>query len=320
MGFPHSRGVVLFSLLLPLALCFCSSTPAPAQDLPSAQAELKLLFEDDLLYDRLTAEKAAAALPTAQYVAANASDAEGQALGRRALAEIARQLNHLADAEAQFRAVVLLYPGSGQAVWARYGLGLVCEKLAGALARPALRRTAIAEFQALLASSPAHPVANRAAEKIGLIYLDSREYEKAVEAYTKAITSYPGTPGAVFAHGGLAQAYRELRRWDDAVTHARLRASSPRYPRCAMFLVIAGMALAGKGDLAQAAAEFQKVVDGYPGETEFRAQALYQKGFCFKALGDLTGAVATWRALIANYPSHHLSLGAQEQLRLLGGS
>jgi tetratricopeptide (TPR) repeat protein len=233
----------LFSSLLVVALPLLLASSALGQDLASAVAELKRVFEDDLLFDRLTTEKAVAALPTAQHVAANATDAETQALARRAMGEMARQLNDLPNAEAQFRAVLLLYPGSNQAVWARHGLGLVYEKEAGALARLELRRSAVSEFQALLTASPAHPVANRAAEKIGLIYLDLRDQQRAAEAYSKAIASYPGTPGAALAHGGLAQAYLQLRRWDEAIKYARLRASFTGYPRCAMFQLMAGTAL-----------------------------------------------------------------------------
>jgi tetratricopeptide (TPR) repeat protein len=311
---------VPFPLLILLGLSFCSSTPALAQNLASAQAEVKRLFEDDLLCDRLSTDKIVAALPTAQFVAANATDAEGQALGLRALAEIAMEKRDFAGAEAGFRQVLSLYPASTQGVWAHYGLGELCRKLANCQGRPELRVSAVAEFQAVLAAKPAHAIAGRALEKSGLAYVDMGEYQKAIEVYNQAIASYPGTPGAVYAHGGLAVLYRELHRWDDGIKYARLRASFAGYQRASEFQLQVGIMLGEKGDLAAAAGELQKVLDLWPNEASECVRALYQKGFCLKALGDVSGAAAAWRRVVAEFPSYHLSVRAREQLELLGGS
>lgn len=61
MGPSRSRIVPLFSSLFGLALPSLSPRGTAAQDLVAAVAQLKSIFEDDLLYDRLTREKAAGA-------------------------------------------------------------------------------------------------------------------------------------------------------------------------------------------------------------------------------------------------------------------
>jgi tetratricopeptide (TPR) repeat protein len=308
---------VLFSLLLLLALCFCSSAPAVGQDLASAQAEVKRVFEEEL--HRLTPDGARAALPTVQYLAANAAEFEAQALARRALGEIARLVRDFAAAEADFRAVISLYPSSSQVAWAHSGLGEMCRDLSRSQARPELLNTALAEFRMAMASNPGQLVGGRTLEKIALTCLDVRDYQGAVQTYSQLIAAYPATPEAVYAHGGLAQAYWALRRWDDGVNEARIRAGSTGYPRCAEFQLMAGVILGRKGDYAAAAAELDKVVAAVQAPTdEVRLMALYQKGFCLKALGDLSGAAAAWRRVIAESPFDYLSVRAREQLGLLG--
>jgi len=285
MGFRRSGAVPVCSLLLALALSLPFSTPALGQDVASGVAELRRLFEDELLFDRLTPDSAVAAVPTAQYVAANATDPEGRALGRRALAEIAMKTRDFASAEAGFRQVLSLHPRSTQAIWARFGLGVLCVELAQFQGRPELRRTALREFQAALDASPAHPIASRALEKIGLGHLDLGDYERAVQVYNRVIATYPGTPGAVFAHGGLARAYAALRRWDDGIRYARLRVSFARYPRAWDFQLLLGIMLREKGDLAGAVAELDKLL-AVPAWKARHAEALREKVRCLSALAD----------------------------------
>ena len=62
MGFRRSGAVPVCLLLLALALSLPFSTPALGQDVASGVAELRRLFEDELLFDRLTPDSAVKAV------------------------------------------------------------------------------------------------------------------------------------------------------------------------------------------------------------------------------------------------------------------
>jgi TolA-binding protein len=303
----------LFSLVVTSCLLLLASGPLRAQDLTSAVGEVERLFEQQMLFDRLTRGEALAALATAQFVVSNAPDIESQALGRRALAEIARRQSDFAAAEAHLRAVISLYPGSSQVAWARFGLGLLFLDLAGPLMRPEPRRAALTEFRAVLDMNPAHPVASRALEKIALTHLNSRDPRKAVEIYKSVLATYPGTPGAVFAHGGLARAYRDLRRWDDAIRHARLRAAFAGYPRCDEFQLMAGTVLAEKGDYAAAEEVCRKVISTYPSSPRALEAVTAIAGVYLKR-GRPDRAIGWLKALAAEHPASEI--GLQAELRI----
>jgi tetratricopeptide (TPR) repeat protein len=310
MGVPCCRAVALLSSAVISCLLLLASTLSNAQGLTSAAAELRRVFEEQILFDRLTPGDALAALPTAQFVVSNAPDMESQALGRRALAEIARTEREFAAAEAHFRAVISLYPGSPQAAWARFGLGMLLLDLAGAQMRPDLRATALAELQAVVDMNPAHPVANRALEKIALAHLDLGDRQKAIEVYNRVIATYPGTPGAVFAHGGLARAYRDLRRWDDALKYARLRAGFAGYPRCDMFQLMAGMMLAEKGDFAAAEEVYRKVISTYPSSLEALG-AVSAIASLYLSREQPDQAIAHMQALVKEHAGSEIALQAE---------
>jgi tetratricopeptide (TPR) repeat protein len=74
-----------------------------------------------------------------------------------------------------------------------------------------------------------------------------------------------------------------------------------------------------KGDLGRAAAEFQRLLDLYPGANE-RPQAMLQKGICLQALGDASGAASSYQALLASYPADVACIEAKRRLTALGAS
>jgi len=73
-----------------------------------------------------------------------------------------------------------------------------------------------------------------------------------------------------------------------------------------------------KGELARAAAEFQRLLDSYPNADKERPMALLQKGFCLQAMGDASGAVSCYQQLLAAYPKDPARAEARRRLAAMG--
>jgi TolA-binding protein len=128
-------------------------------------------------------------------------------------------------------------------------------------------------------------------------------------------TAPPPDPSVVFSNavrdetsGKLDQAISEYQDF------MKFYPNDPNAPR-AQFNI--GQSRYTKGQYDLAAEDFDKVISGYPEDTELTPQAYFMKGMALKST-NRTGAIAAWRQLIAKYPRSDEAAKAKEQLRAAG--
>lgn len=167
---------------------------------------------------------------------------------------------------------------------------------------------ALAHFGRALELNPRY---NEAALNLAVTLMDLGRYDDAERAYCRA---QPGGPVAAhepaaaldpFVKGklanrqaDLASTYHALGLLDQAIEgfHAAL-ALCPTFPDIRLKL---GVALRDAGRTDEALAEFDRAA----GEAPHLAMAGIQKGITRYVTGDVEGAVAEWRAVLASHPRH----------------
>ncbi len=178
---------------------------------------------------------------------------------------------------------------------------------------------ALARFSRALELNPRY---NEAALNLAVTLMDLGRYDEAERVYRRA---EPGGPMAThepaaaldpFVRGKLANrqadvagTYHALGLLDQAIEgfHAAL-ALCPTFPDVRLKL---GVALRDAGRPDEALREFSRV----EAEAPHVAMAGVQKGITRYVTGDLDGAVAEWRAVLAKHPRHPR---AEMYLRLVG--
>ncbi|HEX7125557.1 MAG TPA: tetratricopeptide repeat protein [Thermodesulfobacteriota bacterium] len=156
-----------------------------------------------------------------------------------------------------------------------------------------------------------NPRYNEAALNLAVTLMDLGRYDEAERVYRRA---EPGGPAAAgepasaldpFVRGKLANrqadlagTYHALGLLDQAIEgfHAAL-ALCPTYPDIRLRL---GVALRDAGRFDEALREFSRVEE----EAPHLPMAGVQKGITRYAAGDVEGAVAEWRAVLAKHPRH----------------
>jgi len=314
--------IVLFACLAGLLLALsapvvCAQTqPTAPQETFGAPTDLVATATqvDQLLRQRKYAEARA----ICQQVYDAASDDATRALALRGIGETYKEEYLMDKAIETFQQVVEQYPQSDQVSWAKLGIAESCIFKAE-VARPeqniALAMPILEQF---LKDYPDHERAERALKHRGWCYERLGNYEAALAEYLKAVDLYPAHR---WAHGCLMRAIglqQKLGRWDDAIAAAgRYIQLFPDWDPVNAQLTM-GFSYAGKGDLATAIQEFDKVVSQYPIFKGQCAMALFQKGLSQKALGQLAAARQTLAQLAQTYPDDYLAVQAKQQLELMG--
>jgi len=172
-------------------------------------------------------------------------------------------------------------------------------------------------FDDFINNNPKHEKIARAYWWRAGLYERLENYQAALADYQKAADLYPTYPNGNECLMGAIKMLQKFQRWDDAITYARryielLPGSSPAPAQLSI-----GFSCAGKGDLAQAIQEFDKVLSQYPDARDQCAQALFQKGLALKALGQLDAARSAFEQLARDYPDQNLAAQAKQQLDLL---
>jgi tol-pal system protein YbgF len=111
-------------------------------------------------------------------------------------------------------------------------------------------------------------------------------------------------PRSLDAERVFAGALARLRAGDDgqaALEFTEFVTQFPNHPRAAAAQNYIGEAYYRQRDFRQAAAEFQKTVDGYT-QAMAVSEALLKIGLCQRALGDLPAARAMWERVLKEYP------------------
>lgn len=67
---------------------------------------------------------------------------------------------------------------------------------------------------------PESPLSRKAPNEIGLLYYQTDQYDKAIAAYKKVITAYPGSEEARLAQRDLKSIYIDLNKVDDYMAFA----------------------------------------------------------------------------------------------------
>ena len=234
-----------------------------------------------------------------------------------------------AEAQAAYQRLLEAFPQSDLAPAAQYKLGwslLKQNKPEAALpyfvaAAPKATAPAVAadaRYQAarlLLAASPAQaaallepfrdqyqdtPVAPAALVLWGRALTDEKQYDPAAAAYQLALTRYPKDPAAAEAGLGMARLYRLQKKLDqarEALTKTLATATGALGAEAQFELA---SLYRDQGDTKRAAEEFLKVAILY-GDPIWSAQAQYQAGQCYEAVGDKPSATAAYKLVARDY-------------------
>ena len=310
--------VGLTALLLAFLTCAAGAQPEP----PSSSAETfgaspSLVDTAARVVDLLHQHKYAEARAICQQGYDSAPDDATRALGLRGIGETYKEEYSMDQAIGIFQQVITQYPQSDQVSWARLGIA-ECYLYKGEVAH-LQENIAIAMpmLEQFLKDYPNHERAERALKYRGWCYQKLGNDEAALAEYLKAPDLYPKNP---WTNGCLERAIelqQKLGRWDDAIASARryIQLFPDRDPANAQLTI--GFSLAGKGDLASAITEFDKVVSQYPTAKGQCAMALFQKGLSQKALGQLAAARTTLEQLAQAYPDDYLASQAQRELDMM---
>jgi len=147
------------------------------------------------------------------------------------------------------------------------------------------------------------------------------DYESAIALFEQAASQQPlpREKGRLLVRA--AEFCREARLYDRGLRlleKLRAEVDVQQFPDVApRWQLTVGLLWEGKGDMARALSEFQRVLDLYPEAKNERPQALLRKGICLEALGDANGALACYRELLEAYPAHPARADAGSRLARL---
>jgi len=217
-----------------------------------------------------------------------------------------------------FQQVIQQYPQSDQVSWAKLGIA-ECYVDQAEVADPEENiAVAMPMLEQFLKDYPNHERAEWALKYRGWCYERLGNDEAALAEYLKAPVLYPKHRWTPICLRSAIVLQQKMERWEDAI------ATAGRYlqlfPDCdpVNAQLTMGFSYAGKGDLATAIQEFDKVVSQYPIFKGQCAMALFQKGLSQKALGQLAAARQTLAQLAQTYPDDYLAVQAKQQLELMG--
>jgi tetratricopeptide (TPR) repeat protein len=171
---------------------------------------------------------------------------------------------------------------------------------------------AIAKFNEALKTNPVCPDCYY---NIGVAYQGKKEFDKAEEAYQKAIEQKPTSE----AYNGLAQSLTAQKKTEEASVAAKkaaeLMATAPAGAGGgdAEALVNQGKILINTGNMAEAKGQFQKALEVNPNH----ADAHYFLGNVFVGEANFAGAVKEFEAYLKLAPSGPNAKQAQDNVNTL---
>jgi len=310
-------GLLLSLLVCPAGAQTDATTPQTTASAPTFGAPPSLLATAARIVDLLHQHKFAEARAICQQGYDSATDDATRALALRAMGETYKEENASDKAIELFQQVITQYPQSDQVSWAKLGVA-ECYLDKAEKGHPEDNiAIALPMLQQFLTDYPNHERAEWALKYRGLCYERLGNDQAALAEYLKAADLYPKNS---WTDGCLMRAIRlqqKLGRWDDAIASAQRYVTMFPDRGPARAQVSIGVSDAGKGDLAGAITQFDKVVSLYPTAKGQCAKALFQKGLAQKALGQLAAAVQTFQQLQQTHPDDYFASQAQQQLDAL---
>lgn len=304
--------------LMVLLICVAASTAAFAADTRTYGAPPDLVATATQVANLLVEHKCVEARAICQQVYDSAPNDAIRAVALRGIGETYKEEYLMDRAIEIFQQVIQQYPSTDQVSWAKIGIAesyiykaeVVRPEENIALAMPILEQ--------FVRDYPTHERAERALKFRGWCYEQSGNAQAALAEYLKAVDLYPQHR---WTNGCLIRAielFQKAERWDDAITQGQryIQLFPDRYPVVAQTSI--GMSYAGKGDLARAIVEFEKIPTLYPAEKGQCANALFQKALAQKALGQLASARQTFEQLAETYKDDYLAVQAKSQLEMMG--
>ncbi|MDA0269366.1 MAG: tetratricopeptide repeat protein, partial [Cyanobacteria bacterium] len=127
---------------------------------------------------------------------------------------------------------------------------------------------------------------------LGAVYDDQKDYDKAIEAYQKAIAL---DPKFAYPHNNLGNVYKAQGDYDKAIdAYQNAIKLDPKYASPHNGL---GWLYLTQDNFAAAADHFNQAITIAPGTSAY----LFNLGITFARQGDLTQAQATWQKALALY-------------------
>jgi TolA-binding protein len=244
-----------------------------------------------------------------------ATDDETRAMFLRGIGEVYKVQRSLQCIDI-FKQVIDKFPNSKQVSWAKLGLAEAYIWKGAIMGRPEENfGLAMPLLEQFLKDYPTHERAGRALWGRGMVYDRLGNDAAALAEYQKAVDLYPTQKMTDLCLERVIALQQKAGRWDDAIASAKRYLQLYSKGAAAAQLSI-GFSYAGKGDLATAIVEFDKVVSQYPESKEAPA-ALYQKALSQKALGQLGAARQTLQGLVQTYPDSYSATQAKQQLELM---
>ena len=213
-----------------------------------------------------------------------------------------------------FQQVLDKYPNSQQVSWTTLALAeaYVWKAMMMGGTQDSLA-TGLAILERFLKNYPDHENATRALWGRGMVFERQGNDAAALADYQKAVDLHPTQKKAELCLERVIALQQKVGRWDDAI------ASATRYLQlyakgAAAAQLSIGFSYAGKGDLAKAMVEFDRVLSQHPDSRDQCAMALHQKASCLKSLGQPAAARAALEQLVRDYPDSYLAIRAKGEL------
>ena len=132
---------------------------------------------------------------------------------------------------------------------------------------------------------------------IGAVYLDQKDYEKAIEHFNQAIVNKENYLEVFEAYNNLGKACMDLKKYEDAIT--AYNHSLEITPSFAATWFDQGLCYSDMGKYGEAIADFTKFISLQP-----TANAYYSRGLAFKNSGKLDEAIEDYSTAIALKPDY----------------
>lgn len=190
-------------------------------------------------------------------------------------------------------------------------------KRAESSARAGRTEPAIAQFSEFLGSFPGDPAADLARKAIADLLAQSKQWDRALEAYNGLIAAHPTSPLMADAHVQAGLCALELGQPLTAkkmFQGAFARATQPEFAQKALFYL--GDTHYLLKEYADAITQYQRLVGEHPG-TPYLDRALFQLGHAFWQLRNSDGAIAAFDSLIEQLPVSPLAASAQYQIGVI---
>lgn len=165
---------------------------------------------------------------------------------------------------------------------------------------------ALREFQYLNQDFPGNLYYKVAQVKMGIIYNQLGKPRQALGLFESVLSQFPSSPESQDALGVMKSIYVEMGKADSFyIILDNLAGISYREPEKDSTLFTQAILVINKGDCSNSVVALDKYLDQFENGL-FKLQALSQKAECFKKLGNLKGALATYDAIIASRPNPSL--------------